>query len=481
MGLAFTRNRRITMSFHFNQLSQPVEKAILGLGFVDPTEIQKIAIPKLLSGQGDFVGQAQTGTGKTAAFGLPLLEKIDLSAPGIQAIILSPTRELANQINDDLIKFSQYLSVRTATVYGGVGYRDQIASLRRAQIVVATPGRAIDLLEKGKLKLENAQFLVIDEADEMLKMGFIEDVETIMDRVSDSAERWMFSATMPKRIVNLMQDKLNAPEVVRVEKKTLSNENITQSYWNLPKKDFPKALKAILLTEKDFFGIIFCETKEETKRLAEKLSMLNKKVVALHGDLNQHQRDIAMEQFKTKKADIMVCTDVAARGLDVSQVTHVINMGLPRKSESYVHRIGRTGRAGHRGKAISFVAPDEGRKLREIERLTKQKMKSFALPKSQESKQKRVEIELDKMQALKSAIQEKQDKFNVDDSYGLFQEYFEGLSKDQVMKLLFSYNFNSEFRQIDDTLSNLKESSFVPLKDKNNRRRRTRSRRRFRN
>ncbi|MCB9091302.1 MAG: DEAD/DEAH box helicase [Halobacteriovoraceae bacterium] len=446
------------MTFKFDQLSKPLFQAVSELGYRDPTEIQLKAIPLLLNETTDFVGQAQTGTGKTAAFCLPLLEKIDLNNEGIQAIILSPTRELANQINLEIIKYARYLPLKTTTVYGGVGYKEQLDGLRQAHVVIATPGRALDLLSRNKLKIHNCQFCIIDEADEMLKMGFIEDVEQIMGSVSEDAETWMFSATMPKPIVKLMEEKLNSPKIVRVKNETLSSQNISQSFCKLQRKDFEKALKAILLTEENFFGIVFCETKEETKRLSERLLGLGKRVVSLHGDLNQNQRDTAMELFKSRKVDILVCTDVAARGLDVSQVTHVINMGLPRKPDSYVHRIGRTGRAGQSGKAISFISPGESRNLSVIEKMTNQKLAKFEIPCPMESKRKRVSSELDKMSQLKKAIIEKGEEFTIDNSFSEFSDYLTDLSREDIVKLLFSYLFNKELRTIDESLGNLEKS-----------------------
>jgi ATP-dependent RNA helicase DeaD len=447
--------------FTFEYLSEPLYKAISDLGYEKPTEIQEKAIPLLLERDTDFVGQAQTGTGKTAAFCLPLLEKLNPNEKGIQAVILSPTRELANQINEECMKFTKYLPYKTACVYGGTEYGKQYRELAKAQIVIATPGRAVDLLKRGKLPINKSEFFIIDEADEMLKMGFIEDVELLMESTSQG-QTWMFSATMPAPIVRLMEQKLNSPEMVRVKNKSLSNNNISQSYCRLERKDFIKALRAILLTEEDFYGIVFCETREETKNLSDKLMNLGKRVVSLHGDLNQRQRDIAMEQFRLKKAEVLVCTDVGARGLDVSDVTHVINMGLPRRLDSYVHRIGRTARAGKTGMAISFVAPHEGRNLKQIERMINHKLDSFKLPTAALTKNNKVMVELDKMHGLKQAIEEKGNDFKVDDSYQYFREYMKDMSKEEIMKLMFSYQFKNDLRSIDESLENLKNSLVVP-------------------
>lgn len=472
--------------FSFQDLSDPIVKAVEKLGYEQPTDIQSKAIPLLLDSDGDFVGQAQTGTGKTAAFGIPLLEKLNPKRRGIQAVVLSPTRELANQIDQEIKKFSKYTNFKTTTVYGGVGYKDQIRGLRDADIVIATPGRAIDLLNRGQLALNKVNYFIIDEADEMLKMGFIEDVEILMDQVSDNVQTWMFSATMPPQIIRLIEQKLNSPEIIRTKNKTLSNESVHQMYCEIQRKDFSKALRAVLMSEKDFYGIVFCETREETKNLADKLFNLGKRVVSLHGELSQAQRDKAVEQFKNRKAEILVCTDVAARGLDISEVTHVINMGLPRKHDSYVHRVGRTGRAGQTGKAISFIDPREFRNLRMIEQLTRQKIDRFKLPKALDTKRIKIAHELDKMDGIKEAITTKGKDFAIDDSYELFQEYFQAFSKEEVSKILFSHFYKKDLRSIDESLESLERS----IKEKpkkvhgrrisNGSRRPDRERRRFR-
>lgn len=465
---------RQRMDFSFEQLSEPINRVIQEIGFTEPTEIQSKAIPVLMGKDGDFVGQAQTGTGKTAAFCLPLLERIDFDKKGIQAIILSPTRELANQINSEILRFSQYLPLKTVIVYGGVGYREQIQGLRKAQIVIATPGRTLDLIDRGELRLDNADVLIIDEADEMMNMGFIEDIETIIDEMPSDCLKWMFSATMPSQIVRLMKEKLDSPEIIQLKKKTLSNENIQQSYCCLPRKNFFNALRFLLVSEEDLYGIIFCETREETKRLAEKLQGIGRNVASLHGDLNQRQRDFAMASFRDRRAEILVCTDVAARGLDVSNVTHVINIGLPRTRENYVHRIGRTGRAGQIGKAISLISPSESRGLRDVERLTKQKLTPFPLPNREELKRTRVNRELEKMVHLRNAIVEKGQDFRIDDSFEHFKGELGNLSEDEVLKLLFSHIFNGDFRSIDESLENLKHA--MSLQERSGERSRSRNR-----
>ncbi len=446
------------MEFSFNQLSQEIYSALKDLGFTEATEIQKITIPLLLEKDLDLVGQAQTGTGKTAAFCLPLLEKLDFSKKNVQAIILSPTRELANQINQEILKFGANTPLRTATVYGGVGYKEQIQNIQKAHVVVATPGRAIDLINRRKLILDHCEYFVIDEADEMLKMGFIADVDLLLGQLKSSAKKWMFSATMPKEIIRLMESKMNSPALIRMKKSTLSNKNITQNYAYLQKKDFYKALKMILLTEESFYGIVFCQTKEDVKRISERLTSQGQRAVALHGDLNQNQRDAAMEKFKNKKVNILVCTDVASRGVDVTEVSHVINMGLPRKPDSYVHRIGRTGRAGQVGKAISFVPPQNFRELQTIEKLINDKLDLFPLPKAVDSKNIKINSEIERMTKLKKALLEMKNDFNLDQSFDLFNDFLEELSREEIIKLMFSYQFNKDLKEIDDVVLQYKNS-----------------------
>lgn len=440
------------MSFNEFNLKEEILRAIDDLGFTEPSDIQEQAIPVLKGYEGDFVGQAQTGTGKTAAFVIPLLDKIDLKVRDIQALIIAPTRELANQVHEEVLKLSKYMRLSSTTVYGGVSYTKQINAIKkdRPQIIVGTPGRLIDLIDRGVLRLENCKQLVIDEADEMLNMGFIDDVQTIIDSLDDDKKMWMFSATMPKPIVRLIEDKFSKPKIVRVEKKTLSNENIEQLYCVLKKKNFPKALQRVIDSTEDLYGIVFCETRQETKELSDLLLIKGISAVSLHGELSQNERDQSMKRFRDRKANLLICTDVAARGIDVSNVSHVFNMGFPRQIESYVHRIGRTGRAGLTGKAINFISPDDTRKLRRIEGITGQKMSELSLPKPLELKRIKVSNELTKMDAIKGAIIEREETFRLDDAFSQFNEYFNDLTKEQALKVLFAYRFNKELRAIDE-------------------------------
>ncbi len=441
------------MSFKEFQLSQPLNNAISDMGFTKASEVQQKAIPILRTHKGDFVGQAQTGTGKTAAFVIPLLEQIDLDSKNVQTLVLTPTRELANQVYEEVVKLAKYLPVKATTVYGGVPYTRQINALKkdRPQIVVGTPGRIIDLIKQKILKLNDCHHLIIDEADEMLNMGFVEDVQTIIDSLNKNKRMWMFSATMHAQVIRLIEKKFSKPKIMKVEKKTLSNEDIKQYYCVVRKKYFVEALQRFIDSTEECYGMIFCETRQETKELAEFMLTKGISVVALHGELGQAQRDFAMRKFKEKRADFLVCTDVAGRGIDVSNITHVFNMGLPRQNESYVHRIGRTGRAGTKGTAISFTTPGDIRKLKQIEYMIGQKIEKLKLPNSTDLKKIKVFNELNKMNALKVAVVDKDEAFKIDQTFEYFQGYFQDLSKDQILKLLFSYRFNKEIRQIDDS------------------------------
>jgi ATP-dependent RNA helicase DeaD len=445
------------MSFQDFNLLEPINKAITDLGYTKPSDIQEQAIPILLNHEGDFVGQAQTGTGKTAAFVIPLLQQLDLKASNVQAIVLAPTRELANQVHEEILKLGKYMDIKTTTVYGGVSYDKQITALKkhRPQVVVGTPGRIIDLINKGFLKLDTCKLITIDEADEMLNMGFMEDVQTIIDSLSADKKMWMFSATMPAPIKSMIDRKFSRPKMVKVDKKTLSNADISQFYCITRRRYYADALQTVIEAADECFGIVFCETRMETKNLSDLLLSKGISCASLHGELSQHERDNAMRKFKEKKVDLLICTDVAARGIDVTNITHVFNMGLPRQNESYVHRIGRTGRAGQKGTAISFIAPEETRKIRHLENLTGQKLTPYELPKPVELKKIKISKELVKMDKIKIAITDKQDDFKVDPTFEFFENYFSDLSKEQILKVLFSYRFNKEIRQIDES----------PLKD----------------
>jgi len=432
------------VTFQELPLRESLLKAITERGYVDPTEIQAQAIPALATTDTDFVGQAQTGTGKTAAFVLPLLNKVDSSSREVQALILTPTRELANQINDEIKKFSIYEKIKTLPVYGGVSLEGQVRGLRkdRPQIVVGTPGRVLDLIDRGVLILDNAKFAILDEADEMLDMGFIDDVKTILSNLGESKKTWMFSATMPAPILNLIKTYLKEPLVVKVQKKTLSNESIEQKHYVVRHSQMSEAVCRILDSLDDYYGMIFCRTKIDAKSLADELNARGYPSDSMHGDMSQQQRDLTMRNFKNKKINMLVCTDVAARGIDVDNLTHVINYGLPQDIESYVHRIGRTGRAGQSGVAITLIEPSERYRLRMVENNTKARIVQAVLPTPKDLKQVLVRKELKKFDALI----EKLDKLEADEA---FAEKFESMDKSDLLKVMYNHLFQAQISRYD--------------------------------
>ncbi|WP_345750430.1 DEAD/DEAH box helicase [Microbacterium rhizophilus] len=355
--------------------------AIRDLGYETPSPIQRATIPTLLSGR-DVVGMAQTGTGKTAAFALPILERLDTARKVPQALVLAPTRELALQVAEAFESYAaQMPDVRLLPVYGGQGYGVQLSALRRGvQIVVGTPGRVMDHLAKGTLDLSELDYLVLDEADEMLKMGFAEDVEQILSQTPEEKQVALFSATMPAQIRRIAQQYLRDPEEISVKSKTATNANITQRYLVVSYAQKVDALTRILEVENFDGMIVFVRTKNETETLAEKLRARGYSAAAINGDIPQNLRERTVNQLKEAKLDILVATDVAARGLDVERISHVVNFDIPTDTESYVHRIGRTGRAGRTGDAISFITPRERYLLGHIERATRQQPTQMQLP-----------------------------------------------------------------------------------------------------
>ncbi|MBU6264787.1 MAG: DEAD/DEAH box helicase [Actinomycetales bacterium] len=370
-----------TIPFSELGLSDAVLKSLKDVGYEIPSAIQAATIPILLEGK-DVVGLAQTGTGKTAAFALPILSRLDLSQKSPQALVLAPTRELALQVCEAFEKYASHMKgVHVLPVYGGQGYGTQLSALRRGvHIVVGTPGRIMDHLEKGTLDLTELKYLVLDEADEMLKMGFAEDVETILADTPADKQVALFSATMPAQIRRISKQYLNEPEEVTIKSKTTTSSTITQRYLMVAYPQKVDALTRILEVENFEGMIIFTRTKNETETLAEKLRARGYSAMAINGDVPQATRERTVEQLKSGKLDILVATDVAARGLDVERISHVVNFDIPIDTESYVHRIGRTGRAGRSGAAISFVTPRESRLLNAIERATRQPLTQMQLP-----------------------------------------------------------------------------------------------------
>ena len=432
------------MTFQELPLRESLIRAITERGYVEPTDIQAEAIPALATTETDFVGQAQTGTGKTAAFALPLLNKVDANNRDVQALILTPTRELANQITEEIKKFSKYEKIKTLAVYGGVSTEAQVRGLRkdRPQIVVGTPGRVLDLIDRGVLILDNAKYAVLDEADEMLDMGFIDDVKQILSNLGEGRKTWMFSATMPAPILSLIKTYLKDPLVVKVKKTTLSNESIDQKHYVVRHSHMSEAVCRILDSLDDYYGMIFCRTKIDAKTLADELNARGYPSDSMHGDMSQQQRDITMKNFKLKKINMLVCTDVAARGIDVDNLTHVINYGLPQDIESYVHRIGRTGRAGMKGVAITLVEPSERYRLRMVENNTKARIVQATLPTPAELKSVLVRKEIKKFDTLI----EKLDTLETD---SVFVEKFESMEKADLLKVMYNHMFAGQIARYD--------------------------------
>ncbi|GAB20626.1 ATP-dependent DEAD-box RNA helicase DeaD [Gordonia effusa NBRC 100432] len=362
-------------------IDERVRQALDDVGYETPSPIQAATIPPLMAGN-DVVGLAQTGTGKTAAFAIPILSRLDSSARKPQALVLAPTRELALQVSEAFGKYSSHMpDVRVLPIYGGQSYTVQLSGLRRgAQVIVGTPGRVIDHLDKGTLDISQLEFLVLDEADEMLTMGFAEDVERILSDTPDSKQVALFSATMPKAIGRLAKKYLKNPTEVAVESKTATAQNITQKYLQVSHQRKLDALTRVLEVETFDGMIVFVRTKQATEELAERLRARGFSAVAINGDLAQAQRERTINQLKNSTIDILVATDVAARGLDVDRISHVVNYDIPHDTESYVHRIGRTGRAGRSGTALLFVSPRERHLLRAIEKMTRQPLEEIDLP-----------------------------------------------------------------------------------------------------
>ncbi|MEC7242153.1 MAG: DEAD/DEAH box helicase [Myxococcota bacterium] len=368
-------------SFQDFALDPRIEQSISALGFEEATPIQAATIPVLLEGH-DVIGQARTGSGKTAAFGLPLLERVKEAPKGVRALVLAPTRELAIQVTEALRSYSQALKLRMVTIYGGAPYPPQLKALKKGvSIVVGTPGRVLDHLERGSLDLSQVELLVLDEADEMLRMGFIEAVETVLENTPPDRQIALFSATMPKPIARVAERFLNDPQRIQVESEALTVEHISQSWIKAPERHKLNALLRILKTEKDRGGtLIFTRTRSRCAEVADHLIAAGINADAIHGDLGQAARERVLKRLRGKTLGTLVATDVAARGLDVSHLTHVINLDFPGDAEVYVHRIGRTGRAGETGRAILLVTPGEQRKLRFLQKAVNNAIEPMEVP-----------------------------------------------------------------------------------------------------
>ena len=418
-------------------VSEEIRKAIEELGFENPMPVQEEVIPYLLGNRNDVIALAQTGTGKTAAFGIPILQKIDPKSRDTQALVLSPTRELCLQIADDLRDFSKYMKgVNVVAVYGGTSIENQIHALRHgAQIIVATPGRLIDLMHRGKAKLEMVNNVVLDEADEMLNMGFSESINEIFEGVPEDRNTLLFSATMSREIEKIAKSYLREYKEIVVGSRNEGAENVNHIYYLVNAKDKYLALKRIVDFNPKIFGIIFCRTKLDTQEIADKLIRDGYNAESLHGDLSQQQRDLTMQKFRQHLTQLLVATDVAARGLDVDDLTHVINFGLPDDIESYTHRSGRTGRAGKKGTSISIIHTREKHKMRAIEKEIGKSFVEGDIPSPKEICKKQLYKVMD--QIVKADVNDEEiDPFMKD-----IKRYFEFIDKEDIIKKIVSMEF----------------------------------------
>lgn len=379
-------------------LSENTLQALEKKGFEEPTPIQQKTIPILLRGEVDIIGQAQTGTGKTAAFGLPILERIPEKSKTVQTLILVPTRELAIQVSEELNSFKGDKILQIVPIYGGQSMEEQLRRLRKGiDVVVGTPGRILDHLRRKSLRLGNISYLVLDEADEMLNMGFIDDVEEIIKNTNAEKRMLLFSATMPAKIINIAEKYMRNYEMIGVKKEQLTTNLTDQIYFEVASADKFDALCRIIDIEHELYGLIFCRTKIDVDNLSNKLIERGYDAEALHGDISQNQREIILNKFRKQRINILVATDVAARGIDIQNLTHVINYSLPQDPESYIHRIGRTGRAGKEGTAITFVTRDEYRRLIMIKKIAKTDIRKEKLPRIEDvihQKKSRIKAEI---------------------------------------------------------------------------------------
>ncbi len=395
------------MTFEALGLSEASLAAIAKKGFESPTPIQRLAMPVLLRETCDVIGQAQTGTGKTAAFGLPILESIDVSLDMTQALILAPTRELALQVADEITSLRSDSALQVITVYGGQSISEQLRRLSRgAHIVVGTPGRVLDVIKRGRLPLDQAKWAVLDEADEMLNMGFIEDVEEILSHVTGEHRTMLFSATMPTRIVKLSQRFMHEPKLLEVDKDQKPTALADQIYFEVRASDKFDALTRIIDIEPEFYGLVFCRTRNDVDELTMRLVERGYSADGLHGEITQAQREKTLNKFRKRLINILVATDVAARGIDIADLSHVINYSLPQDPESYVHRVGRTGRAGKEGTAITFVTPQEQRRLMFFQKSIKFKIRKERLPKAADIVEVKWSLILDELSQIVSSGQQ---------------------------------------------------------------------------
>ncbi len=437
-------------------LSDSTLKALKKKGFEEPTPIQEKVIPLFLKGECDIIGQAQTGTGKTTAFGAPIIERIPEKSGKVQAIVLTPTRELAIQVSEELNSLKGDKKLHIVPIYGGQSMTQQLRALKSGvDIVVGTPGRVIDHIERKSLNLGNIAYFVLDEADEMLNMGFIDDIKEILKATGPDKRMLFFSATMPKAILGIVKKYMKNYEHVTIEKEELIAELTEQIYFEVRESDKFEALCRIIDIEDEFYGLVFCRTKIDTSQLAQKLGDRGYSADALHGDLSQNEREKILNKFRKQKINILTATDVAARGIDIMDLTHVINYTLPQDPESYVHRIGRTGRAGKQGTAVTFVTSSEYRRLTYIKKTSNSEMKKGKLPEIKDvikAKRTRVKAELE------STI--KAEEYG--DCLEMSEKLLEEFPAEKILAALLKYAFKEMFDEsIYGEISSSSSSSYV--------------------
>ena len=425
-------------SFESLGLSRGLVETIEAFGFKHPTPIQEQTIPVLLTGDRDFVGLAQTGTGKTAAFGLPLIELVNEKSKTTQALVLAPTRELCMQITEGLTTYGKgYKPLQIVAVYGGASISEQVRQIRRgAQIIVATPGRLIDLTSRGAIDLKSINYIVLDEADEMLNMGFKDDLDKILSFTPDEKQTWLFSATMPKLVRDIASNYMKNPFEITVGEKNSGNANIEHQYVVVRDKEKYAALKRLLDYHSDIFGLVFCRTKIDTQEVADQLMRDGYNADALHGDMTQQMRDRVMNKFRNRELNVLVATDVAARGIDVIGITHVLHMNLPDDMEYYTHRSGRTARAGKEGISIAIITSRDVRKISMIERMAKVKFEQIKVPNGPDICQKQLLRIVDKVHEV--AVNDKEMDAFMPKVYDALKD----LSKEDIIKRFAAVEFN---------------------------------------
>src|SRR6056300_534014 len=425
-------------------LNEQLVKAVEKLGFESPTEVQNKVIPLLLNDKTDLVALAQTGTGKTAAFGLPMLQKIDPSTKTTQGLILSPTRELCLQITNEIEQYgSELKQIKVVPIYGGANITEQANKIKRgAQIVVATPGRLKDMIRRKLVDISHISYCVLDEADEMLNMGFYEDIKSILTHTPDNKSAWLLSATMPPQVNVIAKKFMSNPIEITVGTKNAGTKNVNHQYFIVGARERYNTLRAVIGMNPDIFGCVFCRTKIETQKVAEKLIHDGYKAAALHGDLSQNQRDAVMLSFRKKRIQLLIATDVAARGIDVDDITHVVNYQLPDEIETYTHRSGRTGRAGKLGTSILFVTKSDRRKIKLVENKLQTKLTEIEMPSAQV-------IFKNKVHHWNEQIKTTPIKSDLHPYLSKVVQDLEGFSKEELIELFLSkefqtFNFNAK-------------------------------------